>query len=157
MDADVVCLQEVDSSYFPHLVKELSARGYEGMFECHTSGSDGVATFYKTDKFLLKNYEVFGFNEMLGEVVDLEKFENKNEHNQRLAQYAQLQDLKSEKELVIGKKGIPIFEKKFTLNYRSFDAFSFSKCPLNLQFLARTGRPRHSSGHLLSTTLRGTA
>ena len=106
MNADVVCLQEVDPFYFPHLVKELSAWGYEGMFEPHLSRADGLATFYKTDKFQLKNYEVFGFNEMLGEVVDLEKFEDKNKHNQRLAQYTRLQDLKSEKELVIGKTNV---------------------------------------------------
>ena len=103
MDADVFCLQEVDPFYFPHLLKELECRGYAGMFQAHASRQDGVATFYKTSKFQLKNYEVFGFNEMLSEVINLDKLENRNEHNQRQGQYTHLQDVKSQKELFIGK------------------------------------------------------
>lgn len=102
LDADVVCLQEVDPFYFPHLVEEQTKHGYEGMFQPHTTHGDGVATFFKTSKFQLKNYEVFGFNEMLGEVVTLDNFENGNKHNQRFAQYTVLQDLNSGKEVVIG-------------------------------------------------------
>ncbi|XP_028407906.1 glucose-repressible alcohol dehydrogenase transcriptional effector-like [Dendronephthya gigantea] len=101
LDADVVCLQEVDPFYFPHLLEDLTVHGYEGMFQPHTTGGDGVATFFKTNKFQLKNYEVFGFNEILGEVVALDNFDHRNEHNQRLAQYTVLQDLNSGKEVVI--------------------------------------------------------
>lgn len=106
LDADVFCLQEVDPFYFPHLLKELAICGYDGMFQEHTSRSDGVAMFFKKDKFYLKNYEVFGFNEILGEVVELDKFKNRNAHNQRLAQYVLLQDVKSEKEVAIGMQSM---------------------------------------------------
>lgn len=46
LDADVICLQEVDPFYFPHLVKSLAIRGYQGLFQPHTSIEDGVAMFF---------------------------------------------------------------------------------------------------------------
>ena len=108
LDADVVCLQEVDPFYFPYLVKSLATRGYQGFFQPHISkdDADGVATFFKTDTFQLNDYKVFGFNEKLDEMVELDKFENRNEHNQRVGQYTVLKDLKSGKEVVIGMKTI---------------------------------------------------
>ena len=111
LDADVVCLQEVDPSYFPHLVKELATCGYEGMLQAHSRPcDDGVATFFKTDKFQLKDYEVFGFNEMLGEVIQLDQFENRNDHNERQGQYTVLQDLKSGNEIVVGREWCNLIE-----------------------------------------------
>lgn len=99
--SDVICLQEVDPFYFPHLVKELGTHGYQGMFQSHTSRGDGVATFFRKDKLQLTEYGVFGFNELLGQVIELDKFENENKHNQRLAQYTTLKDRKTGKEVVI--------------------------------------------------------
>ena len=106
LDADIVCLQEVDAFYFPHLVNSLATRGYQGLFQPHTSKDDGVATFFKTDMFQLNDYKVFGFNEKLDAIIELDKFENRNEHNQRFGQYTVLKDLKSGKEVVIGMKTI---------------------------------------------------
>eukprot|EP00922_Rhytidocystis_sp_ex-Travisia-forbesii_P063473 GHVS01094439.1.p1 GENE.GHVS01094439.1~~GHVS01094439.1.p1 ORF type:complete len:910 (+),score=145.14 GHVS01094439.1:283-3012(+) len=72
-NADIVCLQEVQSEHFDDFFRpQLSLQGYEGVYkqktkEIFTSGSgkrrggkytmDGCATFYKRDKFrVIENY-----------------------------------------------------------------------------------------------------
>ncbi len=52
LDADVLCLQEVDN-YDKFWLRELSKNGYMGIYKQRNSDSklDGCATFYRTSKF----------------------------------------------------------------------------------------------------------
>eukprot|EP00922_Rhytidocystis_sp_ex-Travisia-forbesii_P072543 GHVS01108156.1.p1 GENE.GHVS01108156.1~~GHVS01108156.1.p1 ORF type:complete len:578 (-),score=103.44 GHVS01108156.1:334-2067(-) len=51
-EADVVCLQEVDSWNFEDLENSMRSSGYEGYYVQKTRGKvDGVATFWKTSRF----------------------------------------------------------------------------------------------------------
>ena len=67
-DADVLCLQEVQSNHFADfLAPELAAAGYAGVYKKKTAevftgssyATDGCATFFKRGRFaLVKKYEV---------------------------------------------------------------------------------------------------
>lgn len=104
LDADILCLQEVDSFYFPYLVNELGNRGYQGIFKDHNEGmqSHGLAMFYKTKKFTMKESNTYGFNDMLGKMCDLNQFKDSNQHNQRFAQYTTLEERQTGKQMAIG-------------------------------------------------------
>lgn len=104
LDADIICLQEVDPFYFPHLVKELSVLGYQGIFKRHREdlGSDGLATFYKSKVFKMKESRTYGFNELFGKISDLSQYKTSNRHNQRSAQYTMLQEAESGKQIAVG-------------------------------------------------------
>ena len=66
--ADVVCLQEVQSDHYDdHLQEAMEVLGYSGVFKKKTTevftgkalAIDGCATFYRNDRFtLIKKYEV---------------------------------------------------------------------------------------------------
>lgn len=105
LDADIVCFQEVDPFYFPHLVHELGNHGYQGVFKRHfedTDNSDGVATFFKTKKFTMLESKTYGFNELLGQFCDLNQFKDSNKPNQRFTLYTILQDAQTGKKVAIG-------------------------------------------------------
>ena len=105
LEADVICLQEVDPFYFHCLLEGLGPLGYDGVFERHRENlldDDGLATFFKTEKFVMKCSKSYRFNEMLAKICDRSHFKNLNEHNQKVAQYVMLQEVKSGKHLVLG-------------------------------------------------------
>jgi mRNA deadenylase 3'-5' endonuclease subunit Ccr4 len=51
LNADVVCLQEVESPAFASLQEGLSALGYDGLYELKAAKPDGCATFFRTARF----------------------------------------------------------------------------------------------------------
>src|SRR6476646_2981540 len=54
LNADVVCLQEVESPAFASLQEGLSALGYDGVHERKAGKPDGCATFSRTNRFALR-------------------------------------------------------------------------------------------------------
>lgn len=66
LDSDIICLQEVDTPYFRDVLKEeLSELGYEGLFaqKC-LEIPEGVAVFFKQDKFHLEETKSFHLNDL---------------------------------------------------------------------------------------------
>ncbi|KFP99701.1 2',5'-phosphodiesterase 12, partial [Leptosomus discolor] len=64
--ADLVCLQEVDKSVFvDSLVPALDAFGLEGLFRMKEKQHEGLATFYRRDKFSLLSQHDIAFSEAL--------------------------------------------------------------------------------------------
>ena len=56
LNADVLCLQEVQSDHFQTLLKDLAHAGYYGVYKQRTNRKpDGCATFFKTGKVTSKN------------------------------------------------------------------------------------------------------
>ncbi|XP_009569790.2 2',5'-phosphodiesterase 12 [Cuculus canorus] len=64
--ADLVCLQEVDKSVFvDSLAPALDAFGLEGLFKIKEKQHEGLATFYRRDKFSLLSRHDVAFSEAL--------------------------------------------------------------------------------------------
>uniref|UniRef100_A0A8C8BMH3 2',5'-phosphodiesterase 12 n=1 Tax=Otus sunia TaxID=257818 RepID=A0A8C8BMH3_9STRI len=64
--ADLVCLQEVDKSVFvDSLAPALDAFGLEGLFKIKEKQHEGLATFYRRDKFSLLSQHDITFSEAL--------------------------------------------------------------------------------------------
>lgn len=73
MNGDIVCLQEVDPPYFENILKgEMLLLGYEGHFvqkaQC-TGRQEGVALFYKQEKFDLKEAKKLVINEIAADIL----------------------------------------------------------------------------------------
>uniref|UniRef100_G1N3X4 Phosphodiesterase 12 n=1 Tax=Meleagris gallopavo TaxID=9103 RepID=G1N3X4_MELGA len=65
-NADLVCLQEVDKSVFADsLAPALDAFGLEGLFKIKEKQHEGLATFYRRDKFSLLSQHDITFSEAL--------------------------------------------------------------------------------------------
>ncbi|OXB83027.1 UNVERIFIED_CONTAM: hypothetical protein H355_001370 [Colinus virginianus] len=65
-NADLVCLQEVDKSVFADsLAPALDAFGLEGLFKIKEKQHEGLATFYRRDKFSLLSQHDIAFCEAL--------------------------------------------------------------------------------------------
>lgn len=66
LDSDIICLQEVDTSYFNEILKEeLSELGYEGLFAKKCMGiPEGEALFFKKNKFYLQETKTVYLNDM---------------------------------------------------------------------------------------------
>nr|XP_009936977.1 PREDICTED: 2',5'-phosphodiesterase 12 [Opisthocomus hoazin] len=64
--ADLICLQEVDKSVFTDsLAPALDAFGLEGLFRIKEKQHEGLATFYRRDKFCLLSRHDIAFSEAL--------------------------------------------------------------------------------------------
>ncbi|NXK82019.1 PDE12 phosphodiesterase, partial [Amazona guildingii] len=64
--ADLICLQEVDKSVFVEsLAPALDAFGLEGLFKIKEKQHEGLATFYRRDKFSLLSQHDIAFSEAL--------------------------------------------------------------------------------------------
>ncbi|XP_065543734.1 2',5'-phosphodiesterase 12 [Lathamus discolor] len=64
--ADLICLQEVDKSVFvDSLAPALEAFGLEGLFKIKEKQHEGLATFYRRDKFSLLSQHDIAFSEAL--------------------------------------------------------------------------------------------
>ncbi|XP_007425296.1 2',5'-phosphodiesterase 12 [Python bivittatus] len=64
--ADIICLQEVDKSVFvDSLGPALDAFGLEGLFRIKEKQHEGLATFYRRDKFSLLGQHDIAFNQAL--------------------------------------------------------------------------------------------
>ncbi|XP_010197535.2 2',5'-phosphodiesterase 12 [Colius striatus] len=64
--ADLICLQEVDKSVFvDSLAPALDAFGLQGLFKIKEKQHEGLATFYRQDKFSLLSQHDIAFNEVL--------------------------------------------------------------------------------------------
>ncbi|XP_040448584.1 2',5'-phosphodiesterase 12 [Falco naumanni] len=64
--ADLICLQEVDKSVFvDSLAPALDAFGLEGLFKIKEKQHEGLATFYRRDKFSLLSRHDVAFSEAL--------------------------------------------------------------------------------------------
>ncbi|NXP46085.1 PDE12 phosphodiesterase, partial [Heliornis fulica] len=64
--ADLICLQEVDKSVFvDSLAPALDAFGLEGLFRIKEKQHEGLATFYRRDKFSLLSQHDITFSEAL--------------------------------------------------------------------------------------------
>uniref|UniRef100_A0A8C5THV1 Phosphodiesterase 12 n=1 Tax=Malurus cyaneus samueli TaxID=2593467 RepID=A0A8C5THV1_9PASS len=64
--ADLICLQEVDKSVFvDSLAPALDAFGLEGVFRIKEKQHEGLATFYRRDKFSLLSQHDIAFSEAL--------------------------------------------------------------------------------------------
>ncbi|NXN92149.1 PDE12 phosphodiesterase, partial [Rhinopomastus cyanomelas] len=64
--ADLICLQEVDKSIFvDSLAPALDAFGLEGLFKIKKKQYEGLATFYRRDKFSLLTQHDIAFSEAL--------------------------------------------------------------------------------------------
>ncbi|NWU96212.1 PDE12 phosphodiesterase, partial [Upupa epops] len=64
--ADLICLQEVDKSVFvDSLAPALDAFGLEGLFKIKEKQHEGLATFYRRDKFSLLTQHDIAFSEAL--------------------------------------------------------------------------------------------
>lgn len=64
--ADLICLQEVDKSVFvDSLAPALDAFGLEGLFKMKEKQHEGLATFYRRDKFSLLTQHDIAFSEAL--------------------------------------------------------------------------------------------
>lgn len=64
--ADLICLQEVDKSVFvDSLAPALDAFGLEGLFKIKEKQHEGLATFYRRDKFSLLSQHDIAFSEVL--------------------------------------------------------------------------------------------
>lgn len=73
LNGDIVCLQEVDPPYFENILKgEMLLLGYEGHFvqkaQC-TGRQEGVALFYKQEKFDLKEAKKLVINEIAADIL----------------------------------------------------------------------------------------
>jgi mRNA deadenylase 3'-5' endonuclease subunit Ccr4 len=67
LDGDILCLQEVDPSYFEDLLyQKLSKLGYEGNFALQ-SDKEGIASFFKTEVFELVMKKEISINDMMQE------------------------------------------------------------------------------------------
>lgn len=66
LNSDIICLQEVDTSYFTkNLKEELSTLGYDGHFAEKCMGEpEGVALFFKREKFHLEEIKSFHLNDL---------------------------------------------------------------------------------------------
>ncbi|KAM9374723.1 2',5'-phosphodiesterase 12 [Phaethornis superciliosus] len=65
-NADLICLQEVDKSVFvDSLSPALDAFGLEGLFKIKEKQHEGLATFYRRDKFSLLSQHDVAFSEAL--------------------------------------------------------------------------------------------
>lgn len=66
LDSDIICLQEVDTSYFREILKgDLSELGYEGLFAEKCMGiPEGEALFFKKNKFHLQETKTVHLNDM---------------------------------------------------------------------------------------------
>ncbi|KAG8128153.1 hypothetical protein E2320_015011 [Naja naja] len=65
-NADIICLQEVDKSVFvDSLGPALDAFGLEGLFRIKERQHEGLATFYRRDKFRLLSQHDIAFNQAL--------------------------------------------------------------------------------------------
>ncbi|KAK9406179.1 2-phosphodiesterase 12 [Crotalus adamanteus] len=65
-NADIICLQEVDKSVFvDSLGPALDAFGLEGLFRIKERQHEGLATFYRRDKFSLLSQHDIAFNQAL--------------------------------------------------------------------------------------------
>jgi len=73
LDGDIVCLQEVDPPYFAGILSEdMSLLGYEGLFvkkSQHTGRQEGVALFYKQDKFDLEESKTLVIDEIATDIL----------------------------------------------------------------------------------------
>lgn len=73
LDGDIVCLQEVDPLYFAGVLREdMSLLGYEGLFakKAHyTSRQEGVALFFKQDKFKLEESKTLFIDEIATDIL----------------------------------------------------------------------------------------
>jgi CCR4-NOT transcription complex subunit 6 len=87
IDADIVCLQEVDSHNFnEYFCQELAYGDYKGVFwpksraktmnENDAKAVDGCATFYKGSKYILLDKQLIGFSELAINRPDM-----KNQHD----------------------------------------------------------------------------
>jgi mRNA deadenylase 3'-5' endonuclease subunit Ccr4 len=54
LDADLLCLQEVEGETFAALHSQLASSGYQGHFERKKNKPDGCATFFRTSVFSLQ-------------------------------------------------------------------------------------------------------
>lgn len=67
LDSDVYCLQGINNLFSELFIKEMAALGYQGHFEKFTGrNDDGIATFYRKDKFQLVKYVPLDFNDGSG-------------------------------------------------------------------------------------------
>ncbi len=65
LDADVICLQEVSANYTT-LLQRMGQLGYAGHYEQFNNKPDGVATFYKNNKFKNAQKYVLDFQDGTG-------------------------------------------------------------------------------------------
>ncbi|XP_044307180.1 2',5'-phosphodiesterase 12 [Varanus komodoensis] len=86
-NADIICLQEVDKSVFADsLGPALDAFGLEGLFKIKEKQYEGLATFYRRDKFSLLSQHDIALNQALLEDPLHEELRDK------LALYPQVQE-----------------------------------------------------------------
>nr|XP_020655595.1 2',5'-phosphodiesterase 12 [Pogona vitticeps] len=86
-NADIICLQEVDKSVFTDsLGPALDAFGLEGLFKLKEKQHEGLATFYRRDKFRLLSQHDIALNQALLEDPLHEDLRGK------LASHAQVQE-----------------------------------------------------------------
>ena len=65
---DIVCLQEVGVDYEPFLIAEMGHMGYTSVFYPKEMGTmEGLATFWKRDKFEIVDVRKLSYNAMLAE------------------------------------------------------------------------------------------
>ena len=95
-------MQEVESAYFSVLKEELGEWGFDGVHVLHYEGQNGLATFYNTKRFKIKESVPFNFNELLEKLFKLSQFPENNKYNQRVVVFSHLVDIKTGKSLVIG-------------------------------------------------------
>ena len=63
-----MCLQEVGVDYEPFLTAEMGHKGYVGVFYPKEMGTmEGLATYWKKDKFELEEVHKLSYNAMLAE------------------------------------------------------------------------------------------
>jgi len=72
LNGDIICLQEVEESYFPLLEQDLKTRGYAGAYHVKTMGAkEGLATFYRENSFKLLDVKKYKFNDDLAEALKM--------------------------------------------------------------------------------------
>ncbi|XP_037937184.1 2',5'-phosphodiesterase 12-like [Teleopsis dalmanni] len=88
-NADIICLQEVDTKIFDLDLKpilELPEHNYDGIMAEKGSSGEGVATFYRNDRYeLLKTYDV-NLGENIRTLSIFEKLWHKISDNQKLVE-----------------------------------------------------------------------
>lgn len=69
LDGDIVCLQEVDPPYFAGILREdMSLLGYDGLLAQKSRFKEGVALFFKKNKFDLQESKALVLDEIATDV-----------------------------------------------------------------------------------------
>ncbi|XP_063964250.1 uncharacterized protein LOC129275081 isoform X1 [Lytechinus pictus] len=76
-DADIICLQEVETDYYHQtLLPELQSLGYHGVHHQKALGvREGVATFYRSERFRLEKQEAAHFKDWIAQKLEVEEID----------------------------------------------------------------------------------